>query len=217
MSADREPKCPPTGIWACPLTDGGLVPWIWCSNFDGTCSRFDGTGVRHEAPCNRVEVKDHSAGPSQRSGEAGGSLIRGTPGRVASGPDNGGTCRDYRTVRVRLARSEGVARANQWLKLRKQRAGSNLVDTGRYAARDPTSSDDGSTPKPDFLFRWGGHVEGLRRRRGDAAGVELGVSLTDRSDGERGNHHESPSLPDSQSGGGQARCRLMAVGGAEAP
>ena len=47
--------------------------------------------------------------------------------RVASGPDNGGTCRDYRTVRVRLARSEGVAKANQWVKPRKQLAGSNLV------------------------------------------------------------------------------------------
>jgi len=56
--------------------------------------------------------------------------------RAASGPDNGGTCRDYRTVRVRLARSEGAARANQWLKLRKQLAGSNLVETGRYAVRD---------------------------------------------------------------------------------
>ena len=69
--------------------------------------------------------------------------------RVASGPDNGGTCRDYRTVRVRLARSEGVARANQWLKLRKQLAGSNLVDTGQCAVRDvPSVLDGGSTPKP---------------------------------------------------------------------
>ena len=68
--------------------------------------------------------------------------------RVASGPDNGGTCRDYRTVRVRLARSEGVARANQWLKLRKHLAGSNLVDTGQCAVRDVLSADGGSTPKP---------------------------------------------------------------------
>lgn len=161
--------------------------------------------------------KTFAAGPSQRSGEAGGSLIRGTPGRAASSPDNGGTCRDYRTVRVRLARSEGAAKANQWLKLRKHRAGSNLVDMGRYAAREPSPSWGGSTPKPDFLFRWGGHVESLRRRRGDAAGVELGVSLTDRLCGERGNHPRSPEPPDNRSGGGQVRCRLMAVGGAEAP
>ena len=68
--------------------------------------------------------------------------------RVASGPDNGGTCRDYRTVRVRLARSEGVARANQWLKLRKHFAGSNLVDTGQCAVRGVPSAGGGSTPKP---------------------------------------------------------------------
>ena len=160
--------------------------------------------------------KTSTAGLSWQPGEAEGSPIRGTPGRVASSPDNGGTCRDYRTVRARLARSEGVARANQWLKLRKQRAGSNLVDMGRYAARDPSSPCGGSTPKPDFLFRWGGHVESLRRRRGDAAGVELGASLTDRLCGERGNHPRSPEPPDTRFGGGQVRCRLMAVGGAEA-
>jgi hypothetical protein len=137
--------------------------------------------------------------------------------RVASGPDNGGTCRDYRTVRVRLARSEGVARANQWLKLRKQLAGSNLVDTGRCAVRDVSVLGRRVNSEAGFLFRWGGHAERLRRRRGDAAGVELGISLTDRLRGERGNHPRSPEPPGSQHGGGQARCRLMAAGGAEAP
>ena len=58
-------------------------------------------------------------GASQRSAEAGGSLIRGTLGRVGSSPDNGGTCRHDQTMRVRLARSEGVMRVNQWLKSRK--------------------------------------------------------------------------------------------------
>ena len=137
--------------------------------------------------------------------------------RVASGPDNGGTCRDYRTVRVRLARSEGAARANQWLKLRKQLAGSNLVDTGRCAVRDVSVLGWRVNSEAGFLFRWGGHAEGLRRRRGDAAGVELGTSLTDRLRGERGNHPRSPDPPGIQHGGGQARCRLMAAGGAEAP
>jgi hypothetical protein len=136
---------------------------------------------------------------------------------VASGPDNGGTCRDYRTVRVRLARSEGVARANQWLKLRKQLAGSNLVDTGQCAVRDVSVLGRRVNSEAGFLFRWGGHAEGLRRRRGDAAGVELGTSLTDRLRGERGNHPRSPDPPGSQHGGGQARCRLTGAGGAEAP
>ena len=132
--------------------------------------------------------------------------------RVASGPDNGGTYWDYRTVRVRLARSEGVARANQWLKLRKQLAGSNLVDTGQCAVRDVSVHGRRVNSEAGFLFRWGGHAEGLRRRRGDAAGVELGTSLTHRLRGERGNHPRSPQPPGIQHGGGQARCRLMAVG-----
>jgi hypothetical protein len=79
------------------------------------------------------------------------------------------------------------------------------------------SSEGRVNSEAGFLFRRGGHVESLRRRRGDAAGVELGVSLTDRLCGERGNHPRSPELPDSRFGGGQVRCRLMAVGGAEAP
>jgi len=54
-----------------------------------------------------------------------------------------------------------------------------------------------------FDRRWGGRVEGLRRRRGDAAGVELGASLTDRSFGERGNHPAlRPPGPGSRSGSG---------------
>ena len=48
--------------------------------------------------------------------------------------------------------------------------------------------------------RWGGHVEGLRRRRGDAVGVKAGASLIDRFRGERGNHPRSPSPPGSRSG-----------------
>lgn len=36
--------------------------------------------------------------------------------RVASGPDNGETCRNCQTVRACLARSEGVTKVNWWLK-----------------------------------------------------------------------------------------------------
>ena len=43
--------------------------------------------------------------------------------------------------------------------------------------------------------RWGGHDEGLRRSHGDAAGVEVGTSLRDRSCGERGNHPRPPYPP----------------------
>jgi hypothetical protein len=44
-----------------------------------------------------------------------------------------------------------------------------------------------------LLVRWGGHVEELRRRRGDAVGVKAGASLIDRFRGERGNRPRSPS------------------------
>lgn len=45
---------------------------------------------------------------SQQHDEAGGSLNRETPVRVASSPDNAGTGQYYRMVRVRQARREGV-------------------------------------------------------------------------------------------------------------
>ncbi len=68
---------------------------------------------------------------------------------VASGPDEGGTCRYCQTVRVRPARTEGVTRVNQWLTLRNSEAGSNLVDMGRCAVRVALGlAVEGVTPKP---------------------------------------------------------------------
>jgi hypothetical protein len=75
--------------------------------------------------------------------------------------------------------------------LRKRVAGSNLVDMGRIAARD-ACREVGSTPKPVMRRRWGGHGEGLRRRRGDAVGVELGTSLVDRMVVNAGTVHDRP-------------------------
>jgi hypothetical protein len=67
-------------------------------------------------------------------------------------------------------RWEGVnADLNQWVQLRNQHAGSNLVDVGRSAVHDHhwwvVDSEAGSE------CRWGGHTEGLRRRCGEAAGA----------------------------------------------
>jgi hypothetical protein len=70
---------------------------------------------------------------------------------------------------------------NQWSTLRNLSTGSNLVDLGRGAVRDTAHQRAGGVnSEAGFGRRWGGHGEGLRRRRGDAAGVELGASLTDR-------------------------------------
>jgi len=55
--------------------------------------------------------------------------------RVGSSSDNVGTRQYCQMVWVRLAGSEGTARANQWLTPRKRSTGSNLADMGRDAVR----------------------------------------------------------------------------------
>jgi hypothetical protein len=99
------------------------------------------------------------------------------PGLVESSPDNDGTYRNYRTVRVRQARREGV-REKPVSTFRKRRTGSNLVDMGRGAVRDRWDGWAVNSEAGKFR-RWGGHGEGLRRSRGDAAGTKLGISLVD--------------------------------------
>lgn len=59
---------------------------------------------------------------------------------MESSPDNGETCRNYQTVRARLARREGV-REEPALKPRKRSTGSNLVDMGRDAVHDSLFRD----------------------------------------------------------------------------
>jgi hypothetical protein len=64
------------------------------------------------------------------------------------------------------------------VKLRKRGTGSNLVDRGRGAVHDlPVGWVDFEA---GLACRWGGHGEGLRRSRGDAAGAKLGAGLIDR-------------------------------------
>ena len=64
------------------------------------------------------------------------------------------------------------------VKLRKRGTGSNLVDMGRVAAH--SSLVEWADSVADLACRWGGHGEGLRRSRGDAAGAKLGAGLIDR-------------------------------------
>jgi len=74
-------------------------------------------------------------------------LTPGIAGEGGSSLDNVGTGRYCQTARVRLARSEGVTRVNQWWKPRNGASGSNLADTGRDAVRDLILGG-GSTPEP---------------------------------------------------------------------
>lgn len=69
--------------------------------------------------------------------------------RVGSSSDDVGTRQYCQMVRVRLARSEGIARANQWLTPRKRSTGSNLVDMGRDAVRGFCFARE-PTPPPPF-------------------------------------------------------------------
>jgi hypothetical protein len=101
---------------------------------------------------------------SQQHSEAGGSLIRETPGRVASSPDNDGTDRHYRMVWVRQARGEGV-REEPVLTPLKSPASSNPVDSGWSAVRTTT-------------FRWWWELRGWLRSLAPEATVKVcGVAV----------------------------------------
>jgi len=158
--------------------------------------------VRHEA--SMIEwVERSNGGPSQRVVEAGGSPVLEAQGTGGSSPDNDGTGRHCQTARVRQARREGVARANQWLNPLKRGIGSNLADVGRGAVH---ACPGRATPASEFRGWRGGHEEGLRRTRGEAAGEKLGAAPVDRS---AMNVGTIPGLP---AWCGQARCRLWASG-----
>lgn len=106
---------------------------------------------------------------SQQHDEAGGSLNRETPVKVASSPDNDGTDQHYRMVRVRLARGEGV-REKPVSKPLKFPASSNPMDSGWSAMRTNTVAVLGTSGLVK-VADLGGHGESLRRNRGDIAGA----------------------------------------------
>ena len=85
---------------------------------------------------------------SQQHDEAGGSLSRGTPGRVGAAPTTPGRFGTARRAGFGKQDQKVERRVNQWVKPRKKSAGSKLVDMGRGAARDPRVGGCGSTPKP---------------------------------------------------------------------
>jgi hypothetical protein len=149
-------------------------------------------------------IEIFNGGPSQRVAEAGGSPVLEAQGVGESSPDNDGTVRYCQTDRVRQARREGAARANQWQNPLKRGSGSNLVDVGRDAAH--VGLDGRATPWPVFRGWRGGHEEGLRRTCGEAAGEKLGAVPVDRSSVNVGTVLGLPAR------GGQARCRLLALG-----
>ena len=104
----------------------------------------------------------------------GGSLTWETPGRVESRPANAGTCRYCQTVRVRQSETGRRTRETSGVKLLKRPTSSNLADTGWIAVRTVRRKPGGNS-EPEQFLSVGGHGEGPRCSRGDAAGAELGA------------------------------------------
>ena len=87
-------------------------------------------------------------------------------------------------------RDRKVDARNQCLKPRNCSTGSNLTDEGRTQRTPPPGA---ATSKPVFRCRWGGHAEGLRRRRWRCCRGRAG-RLTGRPNGdERGKRPLAPS------------------------
>jgi hypothetical protein len=176
----------------------GLVCFGRPCDLPGLCCEHE---VRHEA--SMIEWTERSnGGPSQRVVEAGGSLALEAQGAGGSGPDNDGTGRHRQTARVRQARREGVARANQWSNPLKRGSGSNLADVGRDAAHAGPWWAGDSVAGISWLARrpWGRSAAYSWRGCRGKAGRRPRRSISD----ERGNHLGPPTV------GGQARCRLLA-------
>jgi hypothetical protein len=140
--------------------------------------------VRHEAPVRReaLETEGGVSPPRRAVAAAWWELSAVRSGRRRRGREAALTKPGWswycQTGRARRARSEGI-REEPVVKLRKRGTGSNLVDMGRDAVHDhPLMWMVDSVA--GLACRWGGHGEGLRRSRGDAAGAKLGAQLIDR-------------------------------------
>ena len=148
----------------------GVSDGLWCAT-----RRW--CAVRRWKP---KEVQDLLAWSSQRLGR---SWAQPDPGDAGEGgkrrrqrrdglvlPDGSGPASEDQTVYER----------HQCLKLRKRGTDSNLVDVGRDAVRDVRCLLSEVNFVAGLACRWGGHEEGLRRTRGEAAGAKLDTKLIDR-------------------------------------
>jgi hypothetical protein len=146
-------------------------------------------------------MKGPAAGLSQQAGEAEGSPTVETHGRVGAALTTPGR---VGTVRRSGSGKQGqkVYARNQRLTSRKSSTGSNLTDAGRAAVH---AAQVGGDSDAGFLMPARRSRRSLRRRRGDAAGVELGADLADRVTVNVGSD-PSPPCP------GQARGPLLAAG-----
>ena len=146
---------------------------------------------------------------SQQGREVEGSLSRETPGRVGAVLTTSG--RSGTTRRDGFGKQdEKVYERNQRVKLRKRRAGSNLVDMGRSAAhtrRDRVAGDsEAGMDRPVGRSRGKPAAYSWRGCRGIAGHLPRRTVR-----GERGNHLRLPSRCSNQDVEGQARRRPSAA------
>jgi len=116
-------------------------------------------------------MKGPASGLSQQAGEAEGSLILEVQGRVGSSPDNDEAGRHSQTVRARQAKREGVREEPASESLSIECTGSNLGMRAGIAVHACLLRRTGDSFGRYLSRRPGGHIEGLRRRCGDAPGA----------------------------------------------
>jgi hypothetical protein len=145
-----------------------------CRHAVGDCWWVDET-VRHEVRCDRTGGRSPPLGCRSSLVKLGPPDLGGARAGGSS-PDNDGTGRYCQTARVRQARWDGV-RVQEPVVEPPQATptGSNLVGGGRAATHADPQWWDGACDQPKFPAL-GGHGEGLRRTRGEAAGEKLGTT-----------------------------------------
>ena len=162
-------------------------------------------------------MKGPACGLSQQPAEAEGSLNLEVRVRVGSSPDNDGTGRHCQTARVRQARREGVVTSEPVVE--PPQAWNRLETWWIWAGQQcaPTSSDEDGDSAWAIDAGRGGHGEGLRRTRDEAAGEELGTAPVDRYVVNMGTIPRSPHASQRMRGAGRAHRRPVAWGWGGAP
>jgi hypothetical protein len=175
------------------------------AGFIKICTYFP---VRHEAPLDRVGCKDPPVACRSRPLK----LEAARPRRCVAGWEQPRQRRDgsappdglgpaSKTERCTSAETSGGTPSTGC-------AGSNLVDQGRSAVHAHRVAVGDSRQVWEAVP--GGHGEGLRRSRGEAAGEELGTDPVDRSVVNVGTVVESPSCRPARPGSGKAHRLPMA-------
>jgi RNA-directed DNA polymerase len=179
----------------------------WQTRGHGVLVRYADDLVRHEAPCDRAEMKGLRRGPVAAGPGRWGQPDLGDAREGGSSPDNDGTGWYCQTAWVRQSRRDGVTRVNQWQSPVSGVPAPNLAD-------GPVSSACSSETADDSPGRWQiAGPEAMVKDCGVAMARLPGHSWAPPSStgrvSERGNRLGLPSWLAIQAASGQVRRRLM--------